>query len=203
MVAHMAYGGSQARDWIWATAVTYTETVATLDPLTHWAGPGIEPIPPQQPKLLQSDSEPTVPQVELQEKVTSKGMNPAILFLTYGKVLIRMNSYKRKLKQSRPVIQRCGLGWEERMKKKFFFFCLSRTAPAAYKGSKARSQIGAVAAGLYHSHSNARSKPCQWPTPQLSATQWLRSGIEPVSSWMLARFVSAERWRALQKCLKK
>ena len=31
--------------------------------------------------------------------------------------------------------------------------------------------IGAVAAGLRHSHSNARSKPCMRPTPQPLATQ--------------------------------
>ena len=48
----------------------------------------------------------------------------------------------------------------------FFFF---RTAPAAYGSSQARSQIGAVAAGLHHSHSNAGSKPHLRPTPQLTA----------------------------------
>jgi len=55
----------------------------------------------------------------------------------------------------------------------FFFFCLfafSRAAPTAYGGSQARGLIGAVAAGLYHSHSNSRSKPCLRPTPQLVAT---------------------------------
>ena len=49
----MAY---QARDWIGAAAVTYTTAAATLDPLTHCGGPGIEPMPPQQAKLLQSNS---------------------------------------------------------------------------------------------------------------------------------------------------
>ena len=29
--------------------------------------------------------------------------------------------------------------------------------------------IGATAAGLCHSHSNTSSKPCLWPTPQLTA----------------------------------
>ena len=38
---------------------------------------------------------------------------------------------------------------------------------AAYGGSQARGQIGAVAADLHHSHSNARSKPHLQPTPQL------------------------------------
>ena len=40
----------------------------------------------------------------------------------------------------------------------------------AYGGSQARGLIGAVAAGLRHSHSNARSKPSLQPTPQLTAT---------------------------------
>ena len=34
---------SQARDQIWATVVTYIAAVATLDSLTHSAGPGIQP----------------------------------------------------------------------------------------------------------------------------------------------------------------
>ena len=40
-----------------------------------------------------------------------------------------------------------------------FIFCLFRAAPTAYGGSQARSLIGAIAAGLHHSHSNARSEP--------------------------------------------
>ena len=40
----------------------------------------------------------------------------------------------------------------------------------AYRGSQARGLIRPVAAGLCHSHSNARSKPCLLPTPQLMAT---------------------------------
>uniref|UniRef100_A0A8D1KYM2 Catenin alpha-3 n=1 Tax=Sus scrofa TaxID=9823 RepID=A0A8D1KYM2_PIG len=39
----------------------------------------------------------------------------------------------------------------------FFFFLLFRPAPVAYGNSQARGQIGATAAGLHHSHSNARS----------------------------------------------
>ena len=39
----------------------------------------------------------------------------------------------------------------------FLFVCLFfRAAPAAYGGSQARGQIGVIAAGLHHSHSNAR-----------------------------------------------
>ena len=50
----------------------------------------------------------------------------------------------------------------------FFFFFL-RAALAAYGGSQAGGPIGAVAAGLHHSHSDARSKPRLQPTPQLTA----------------------------------
>jgi len=36
-------------------------------------------------------------------------------------------------------------------------------------GSQASGQIEAIASGLHHSHSNARSKPCLQPTQQLTA----------------------------------
>ena len=42
----------------------------------------------------------------------------------------------------------------------FFSFCLFRAVPEAYGSSQARGRIRAVAAGLHHSHSNARSEPC-------------------------------------------
>ena len=51
----------------------------------------------------------------------------------------------------------------------FFFFLLFRATPMAYGSSQARGQIRATAAGLCHSHSNAGSKPCLQPTPQLPA----------------------------------
>ena len=50
------------------------------------------------------------------------------------------------------------------------FLFVFRATPAVYGGSQARGQIGAVAAGLYHSHSNTRSKLHQRPAPQLTAT---------------------------------
>ena len=53
------------------------------------------------------------------------------------------------------------------------FFCLfafPRAAPAAYGGSQTRGPIGAAAAGLRQSHSNAGSEPCLQPTPQPTAT---------------------------------
>ena len=52
----------------------------------------------------------------------------------------------------------------------FCFLLLFRASPAAYGGSQARGQIGATAAGLGHSHSNAESKQSLRPTPQLKAT---------------------------------
>ena len=52
---------------------------------------------------------------------------------------------------------------------KLLFFVFSRAAPAAYGGSRARGLIGAVAASLCYSHSNAGSKLRLRPTPQLVA----------------------------------
>ena len=52
----------------------------------------------------------------------------------------------------------------------FVFLPSLRAAPMAYGGSQARGLIGAVAAGLRQSHSNARSEPCLRTTPQLAAT---------------------------------
>ena len=43
----------------------------------------------------------------------------------------------------------------------------------AYGGSQARERIGAAAAGLHHSRSNAGSETLLWPTPQLTETQIL------------------------------
>ena len=57
-----------------------------------------------------------------------------------------------------------------RIQLELFFFCLFRATPSAYWGSQARGRIGATAAGLCHSHSNARSKLPLQPTPQLMAT---------------------------------
>ena len=41
----------------------------------------------------------------------------------------------------------------------YYFFVFSRATPATYGGSQARDQIGAIAAGLYQSHSNMGSEP--------------------------------------------
>ena len=39
----------------------------------------------------------------------------------------------------------------------------------AYGGSQARGRIGAAAAGLHHSHSDAGLEPCLRSTPRLTA----------------------------------
>ena len=39
----------------------------------------------------------------------------------------------------------------------------------AYGRSQARGRVRAAAASQHHSHSNAGSEPCLWPTPQLMA----------------------------------
>ena len=51
----------------------------------------------------------------------------------------------------------------------FGLFAFSRAASAAYGDSQTRGQIGSVADGLHHSHSNAGSEPCLQPIPQLTA----------------------------------
>ena len=45
MAALMAYVSSWARDWMQAAAVAYATPEAMLGPLTHYTGPGIEPVP--------------------------------------------------------------------------------------------------------------------------------------------------------------
>ena len=96
---------------------------------------------------------------------------------------------------------------DEKKKKSFltYFFwggCLFRAALAAYGNSQARNQIGAIVTSL---RPMAQPQKCQiWATSATyttangntrSSTHWARSEIEPVSSWMLVRFVSTEpRW---------
>ena len=68
--------------------------------------------------------------------------------------------------QQRKLCKTCGLC--NGLTSVFFFF-FSRAALTAYGGSQARGLIGAVAAGLHHSHSNSGSEPLLRPTPQLMA----------------------------------
>ena len=45
----------------------------------------------------------------------------------------------------------------------FFLLLLFRASCMAYGGSQARGRVGAIAAGLHHSHSNVGSEPCLQP----------------------------------------
>ena len=56
MAAPGTYGCFWARGWIGAVALTCSAAVATPDPLTHCARPGIKPKPLQWPEPLQLDS---------------------------------------------------------------------------------------------------------------------------------------------------
>ena len=51
----------------------------------------------------------------------------------------------------------------------FLFLVFLGPAPVAYGGPQARSLIGAVAASLCHSHSNARSELRLQTIPELTA----------------------------------
>ena len=61
----------------------------------------------------------------------------------------------------------------------FFFFNLFKAAPTAYGGSQARGWIRAEAAGLHHSHSNARSEPRLQPIYHSSRQRWI---LNPLSN---------------------
>ena len=103
----------------------------------------------------------------------------------------------------------------------FCFVCLCvfgffRAAPVAYGGSQAMGRIRAVVPA----YATARAVPDpSWSVTYITAhsntrslTHWARPGIEPASSWILVRFVSAEPCQefhhtvliivALQHCLK-
>ena len=69
-----------------------------------------------------------------------------------------------------------GLGIEptplqrtEQLQSVFFFFCIFRATPTVYGVSQARDLIGTTPAGLFQSHSYARSELRLRPTPQLMA----------------------------------
>ena len=49
-----------------------------------------------------------------------------------------------------------------------YLFSLWGATPAAYGSSQGRGRMGAAAASLHHSHSNARTKLHLQPTPQLT-----------------------------------
>ena len=80
-----------------------------------------------------------------------------------------------------------------------YLFLLSRAEPTACGGSQARGWIGATAASLHHSHSKRdlsclcdlhhSSQQCQILNPLSEA--------EPISSWILVRFISIAPQREL------
>ena len=83
----------------------------------------------------------------------------------------------------------------------FLFVCLFlRATPVAYGSFQARGQIRAASA-LHHSHCNVGSEPLLRPTPQFTAMPILNplieAGVEPVSSWILVGFITAEPQREL------
>ena len=82
------------------------------------------------------------------------------------------------------------------------FSFLFKVAPVVYGSSQARGWIGAAAAVLSHSHSNAKSEPHLWPMLNLqqcqTLTHWARPGMEPASSWVLVRFIYIDpQWEPL------
>ena len=80
----------------------------------------------------------------------------------------------------------------------FIYFWLSRAAPMAYGSSQARGQIGATAANLHHSHSNAGSVNYTIAHGNAgSLSHQVRPGIKPATSWLLVGFVSAVQQREL------
>ena len=58
----------------------------------------------------------------------------------------------------------------------------------AYGSSWAKGWIGAVAAGLCHSHGNTCATACSNIS---SLTHWVRTGIEPASSWTLCQVLTS------------
>ena len=69
-------------------------------------------------------------------------------------------------------------------------FCFFRTVSIVHRSSQARGPVRAAAAGLHHSHSNARSP-----------THWVRPGIKPAPSWIPAEFATTEPQQELYVCV--
>ena len=75
------------------------------------------------------------------------------------------------------------------------FVCFARATLTVYGGSQAKGQIRAVAAGLHHSYSNARSKQAVSATyttaQQCQVLNTMsKPGTEPVFSRMQVRFIN-------------
>ena len=68
----------------------------------------------------------------------------------------------------------------------YLFICLfafSRAAPESYGGSQAMGLIGAVAAGLHQSHSNAGSELHLQPTPHSSRQHLIPNPLSKARDW--------------------
>ena len=124
--------------------------------LTHSSRPGIEPAS----QRSQDAANLVVPQQELQSSILKRDPTCAFQSLSWGVMFLF-----------------CFI---------LFYFLFFSAASTAYGGSQARGQIGAIAAGIHHSHGNTRS-----------LTHWARPGMELESSWLLVRFVSTEPQREL------
>ena len=99
--------------------------------------------------------------------------------------------------KGRSLLRKAMWGWTGRMHKSLNFIFIFRAAGADYGKSQARGWFGAGITSLHHSHSNARSETCLQTTPQFMATldpltHGARTGIEPTSSWILVRFITAK-----------
>ena len=68
----------------------------------------------------------------------------------------------------------------------FFFVCLFylfRATSMTYGICQARGWMGAIAAGLHHSHSNVVSEPYLQPTPHSSWQHWILNPLSRVRDW--------------------
>ena len=74
---------------------------------------------------------------------------------------------KKKRKRKK---QKERKGKKPSFSQEIYLFIYLAATPLAYGGSQARSQIGAIAAGLCLRHIHTGSKPHLRPTPQLTAT---------------------------------
>ena len=79
------------------------------------------------------------------------------------------NKRSRVLSQLKLLVFHCRRGSLAKNEKYFLPFFFLRVTPTVYESSQDRGHFGATAAGLHHSHRNARSKPHLQPIPQLMA----------------------------------
>ena len=135
----------------WGTVAIYAGSVATTDPFTHCAWLGIEPVS----QHSRNTTDPVVPQRKLLLDIFALCFFPTLMYFFLRS---KFDSLLTSLCLAVAFL------------KFFFFFLLFRIIPVAYGSSQARGWIGATAACLHHSHSNARSEPCLQPAPQFTET---------------------------------